>query len=108
MTILSTDYLSVEFLIQEKFGGSTQIVTLGQSLFIIGTAVRYLISLASIPKGPDSLFIGRTGSFGAGQRLAWSVSPRFAFGAMVLIWLLGQAENGFTLAQLPCTRWSTS
>ncbi|KAK4699964.1 hypothetical protein P7C70_g6286, partial [Phenoliferia sp. Uapishka_3] len=59
VTILSTDYVSVEFLvsllsssgqegspltllplqIQEKWGGTTQVVTLGQSLFIIGTAV---------------------------------------------------------------------
>ncbi|KAF8333589.1 MFS multidrug transporter-like protein [Cantharellus anzutake] len=39
VTLLSTDYLPVEFLIQEKWGGSTQVVTLGQSMFIIGTAV---------------------------------------------------------------------
>ena len=39
MTLLSTDYVSIEFLIQEKWGGSTQLVTLGQSLFIVGTAV---------------------------------------------------------------------
>ncbi|KAL8283383.1 hypothetical protein RQP46_005793 [Phenoliferia psychrophenolica] len=31
VTILSTDYLSVEYLIQEMFGCSTQIVTLGQA-----------------------------------------------------------------------------
>ncbi|KAL8283415.1 hypothetical protein RQP46_005825 [Phenoliferia psychrophenolica] len=39
VTLLSTDYVSIEFLIQEKWGGTTQVVTLGQSLFIIGTAV---------------------------------------------------------------------
>ncbi|KAL1962673.1 hypothetical protein VTN77DRAFT_9307 [Rasamsonia byssochlamydoides] len=39
VTILSTSYVSAEFLIQEKFGGSDQVVALGQSLFIIGTAV---------------------------------------------------------------------
>ena len=31
--------VGIEFLIQERWGGSTQVVTLGQSLFIIGTAV---------------------------------------------------------------------
>ena len=31
--------VGIEYLIQEKWGGSTQVVTLGQSLFIVGTAV---------------------------------------------------------------------
>ncbi|KAF8333594.1 major facilitator superfamily domain-containing protein [Cantharellus anzutake] len=39
VTLLSTDYLPVESLIQERWGGSTQVVTLGQSMFIVGTAV---------------------------------------------------------------------
>lgn len=39
VTILSTDYISVEFLIQEQWGGSTQVVTLGQSLFIVGASL---------------------------------------------------------------------
>ena len=39
VTITSTSYVAVEALIQEKFGGSTQVVTLGQSLFIVGNAV---------------------------------------------------------------------
>ncbi|KAI9829679.1 MAG: hypothetical protein M1819_006050 [Sarea resinae] len=39
VTILSTSYVSFEWLIQSKFGGSTQVVTLGQSLFIVGTAI---------------------------------------------------------------------
>jgi MFS family permease len=39
VTILSTSYVSAETLIQEKLGGSTQVVALGQSLFIVGTAV---------------------------------------------------------------------
>jgi hypothetical protein len=34
-----TSYISIEPLIQEKWGGSIQVVTLGQSLFIFGTAV---------------------------------------------------------------------
>lgn len=34
-----TSYISIEPLIQQKWGGSTQVVTLGQSLFILGTAV---------------------------------------------------------------------
>lgn len=39
VTLTSTTYVSVEYLIQAKFGGSTQAVTLGQSMFIVGTAV---------------------------------------------------------------------
>ncbi|KAI1840050.1 hypothetical protein JX265_013882 [Neoarthrinium moseri] len=40
VTLTSTTYVSAEFLIQEKFNVSnTQIVALGQSMFILGTAV---------------------------------------------------------------------
>jgi hypothetical protein len=35
----STAYLSIEFLIQEQFNSSTQVTALGQSLFIVGTAI---------------------------------------------------------------------
>jgi hypothetical protein len=34
-----TSYVSIEPLIQEKWGGTLQVVTLGQSLFVLGTAV---------------------------------------------------------------------
>jgi len=39
VTLTSTTYVSAEWLIQEQWGGSTQVVTLGQSLFIVGNAV---------------------------------------------------------------------
>ena len=39
VTMTSTTYVSAEYLIQAKFGGSTQVVTLGQSMFIVGNAV---------------------------------------------------------------------
>ena len=39
VTLTSTSYVAIEFLIQEQFGGSTQVVTLGQSLFIVGNAI---------------------------------------------------------------------
>ncbi|KAI1106969.1 MFS general substrate transporter [Jackrogersella minutella] len=39
ITLSTTTYVSAEFLVQEKYGGSTQVVTLGQSMFILGTAV---------------------------------------------------------------------
>jgi hypothetical protein len=39
VTMTSTSYIGIEFNIQEKWGGSTQVVTLGQSLFILGTAI---------------------------------------------------------------------
>lgn len=34
-----TSYVSIEPMIQEKWGGSLQVVTLGQSLFVLGTAI---------------------------------------------------------------------
>lgn len=39
VTLTTTTYVSAEFLVQEKFGGTTQVIALGQSMFIIGTAV---------------------------------------------------------------------
>ncbi|THZ26612.1 vitamin b6 transporter bsu1 [Aureobasidium pullulans] len=39
VTMTSTMYVSVETFIQERFPSTTQVVTLGQSMFIIGTAV---------------------------------------------------------------------
>lgn len=39
VTLTSTSYVSIEFQIQEQFGGSTQVLTLGQSLYIVGNAV---------------------------------------------------------------------
>ena len=39
VTLTSTSYVSAEYLIQAQWGGSTQVVTLGQSLFIVGNAV---------------------------------------------------------------------
>lgn len=39
VTLTSTTYVSVEFLIMEKWTSSQQVATLGQSMFIIGTAV---------------------------------------------------------------------
>ena len=34
-----TSYISIEPLIQEQWGGNIQAITLGQSLFVLGTAV---------------------------------------------------------------------
>lgn len=39
VTLTTTSYVSAEFLVQEQYGGTTQVVALGQSMFIIGTAV---------------------------------------------------------------------
>lgn len=39
VTLSTTTYIAAEFTIGEKFGGSTQVIALGQSMFIIGTAV---------------------------------------------------------------------
>ncbi|OBA17511.1 uncharacterized protein OGAPODRAFT_15756 [Ogataea polymorpha] len=39
VTLTSTSYVAVEFLVQERFGVSTQVSALGQSMFILGTAI---------------------------------------------------------------------
>ena len=39
VTLTSTSYVSIEYLIQERFGGSTQVLTLGQSMYIVGNAI---------------------------------------------------------------------
>jgi hypothetical protein len=39
VTLTSTTYVSAEFLIQERYGSTTQVITLGQSMFIVGNAV---------------------------------------------------------------------
>lgn len=39
VTLTSTSYVAAEYILQEKYGASAQVTTLGQSLFIIGTAV---------------------------------------------------------------------
>ncbi|KAH9904338.1 MFS general substrate transporter [Xylariomycetidae sp. FL2044] len=39
ITLSTTTFVSAETLVQEKYGGSTQVVALGQSMFILGTAV---------------------------------------------------------------------
>lgn len=54
VTITSTSYVSAEFLVEEKFNKSTQIVTLGQSMFILGNAVgpAFLGPLSYVPLPP--------------------------------------------------------
>lgn len=39
VTLTSTTYVAVEYMVQEKYNVNAQVATLGQSLFIIGTAV---------------------------------------------------------------------
>lgn len=39
VTLTSTTYVSAEWMIEEKFGTSAQITTLGQSMFVLGNAV---------------------------------------------------------------------
>jgi MFS family permease len=39
VTLTSTSYVAAEYYVQEKFGVNAQVSTLGQSMFIIGTAV---------------------------------------------------------------------
>jgi MFS family permease len=39
IALLSTSYISAETVMKDKFGGTSQVIALGQSLFIIGTAV---------------------------------------------------------------------
>lgn len=42
ITITTTAYVSIEYAVQGKFGGSTQVTTLGQSMFIVGAAIALL------------------------------------------------------------------
>lgn len=39
VTLTTTTYVAAESLVQAQFGGTTQVVALGQSMFIIGTAI---------------------------------------------------------------------
>lgn len=39
ITLTTTSFVSAEFLVKEQYGASSQIVALGQSMFIVGTAV---------------------------------------------------------------------
>jgi len=39
VTLTSTTFVSIEFLVEEKWGTGPQVTTLGQSMFIVGTAV---------------------------------------------------------------------
>jgi MFS family permease len=39
VTLTSTTYVAVEYIVEERFGVNSQVATLGQSMFIIGTAV---------------------------------------------------------------------
>lgn len=39
VTLTSTSYLGVEWIVEEKWNASVQVATLGQSMFILGTAV---------------------------------------------------------------------
>lgn len=59
VTLTTTTYVSAEFLVRETYGGSTQVVALGQSMFIIGTAVgpAFLgpLSYVSAPNPTDRL-----------------------------------------------------
>ncbi|OAG34800.1 hypothetical protein AYO21_11014 [Fonsecaea monophora] len=61
VTLTSTTYVSVEFLIMEKWTSSTQVATLGQSMFIVGTAVgpAFLGPLSDIG-GRKWVYVGAT------------------------------------------------
>lgn len=39
VTLTSTTYVAVEWMVQERFGVNSQVATLGQSMFILGTAI---------------------------------------------------------------------
>jgi hypothetical protein len=87
VTLTSTTYVGVEFLIQEKYGSTTQVITLGQSMFIVGNAV-----------GPAFL-----GPLSYALNFAISLRKRdklTIFSAATL-----EAVNGYTSAQFSSTRF---
>lgn len=64
VTLTSTTYVSAEFLIQAQFPASTQVITLGQSMFIVGNAVgpAFLGPLADIG-GRKWVYVGSIAVF---------------------------------------------
>jgi hypothetical protein len=66
--MLSTSYVSATAPLKEKFGGSTQVVALGQSMFIVGNAVGplFLGPLSDIG-GRKWVYAGSTAIFGLCQ-----------------------------------------
>jgi hypothetical protein len=61
VTLTSTTYVSVEFLIKDKYGSTTQVITLGQSMFIVGNAVgpAFLGPLSYAPSFTIICFLAR-------------------------------------------------
>ncbi|KAG7697863.1 hypothetical protein KL930_000082 [Ogataea haglerorum] len=57
VTLTSTSYVAIEFLVQEKFGVSTQVSALGQSMFILGTAIGPAFLGCAYPKNMPMLAI---------------------------------------------------
>lgn len=64
VTLSSTTYVSAKGLIQERYGGSNQVVTLGQSMFILGTAIGpvFLGPLSDLG-GRKWVYVGSTAIF---------------------------------------------
>ncbi|KAI0888608.1 MFS general substrate transporter [Annulohypoxylon maeteangense] len=64
IALSTTTYVSAEFLVKEKYGGSSQVVALGQSLFIVGTAVgpAFLGPLSDIG-GRKWVYVGSIGIY---------------------------------------------
>lgn len=80
VAMLSTSYISAEIPLQAKFGGSTQVVALGQSLFIVGTAV-----------GP--VFLGPLSDIGG---------RKWVYVASILVYALCQIVCCIFFLFLPC------
>jgi MFS family permease len=64
VTLSSTTFVSVKTLVQERYGGSTQSVTLGQSMFILGNAIGpvFLGPLSDLG-GRKWVYVGSTAVF---------------------------------------------
>ncbi|RDW94931.1 hypothetical protein BP5796_00694 [Coleophoma crateriformis] len=75
VTLTSTTYVSAEWMIEEKFGTSAQVTTLGQSLFIVGTAgTAYAINM---PMLAIFMFLAGTAGSTALSNVAGTISDLF-------------------------------
>lgn len=99
--MLSTDYVSAEFLVEERFGVSAQVATLGQSLFIIGTAFGPVIC------GPTLDLLGRKWVYVVGIALYAVVNFGVAYPLnmpmLVIFMFLAGASGSSALSNVAAT-----
>ncbi|BFZ55064.1 hypothetical protein PYCC9005_002103 [Savitreella phatthalungensis] len=101
VSMTSTSYLSIEPLIQDRYGTSVQATTLGQSMFITGTAIGPLFL------GPLSDYIGRkyvyVGSIAVYMLLNIGLARVRTFAGLVVLMALAGAAGSTALVNVAAT-----